>query len=95
MASKGQKFNKYDPEFKEKILKEYFEGHSGGAGYIAKKHGIPEYTLRTWIRKRMKPELYSEGGKRGRPKDCEIDWKERYEILKKFRAFLKAQRERK
>ncbi len=94
MASKGQKFNKYDPAFREKIISEYFEGHSGGAGYLAEKYGIPVYTIRTWVRKRKKPELYNEGGKRGRPKDSEIDWKERYTILKKFRAFLKARREK-
>ena len=31
----------------------------------------------------------------GRRKDENIDYKERYEILKKYQAFLKAQRERK
>ena len=95
MAKKGQKFNSYDPEFKEMILKDYFEDHNGGSIYLAKKYGISSYTIDTWIRKRKKPELYHEGGKRGRRKDSEIDWKERYEILKKFQAFLKAQRERK
>ena len=36
--------------------------------------------------------------KRGRTKESNLtkeDWKERYEILKKYQAFLKAQRERK
>jgi len=95
MARKGQKFNKYDPAFREMVLKEYFEGHKSGAGSIAKKYGMSEDTVYTWIRKRKRPELYNEGGKQGRPKDSEIDWKERYAILKKFLAFLKAQRERK
>jgi transposase-like protein len=95
MASKGQKFNRYDPEFREMILKEYFEDHNGGAKYLAKKYGISYHTIETWIKKRKKPELFHEGGKRGRPRDSEVDWKERYEILKKFQAFLKAQRERK
>ena len=94
MASKGQKFNSYDPEFKEMILKEYFEGHNGGSGYLAKKYGISKYTIDTWIRMRKKPELYHEGAKRGRKKDSEINWKQRYEILKKFQAFLRARRER-
>ena len=38
------------------------------------------------------------GFKRGRKKENNLtkeDWKERYEILKKYQAFLKAQRERK
>ena len=95
MAKKGQKFNRYDPEFREMILREYFEGHNGGTKYLGKKYGISYHTIDTWIQKRKKPELYHEGGKRGRRKDSEIDWKERYEILKKFQAFLKAQRERK
>ena len=34
--------------------------------------------------------------KKGRPKvDTDIDYKERYEILKKYQTFLKAQREKK
>ena len=36
--------------------------------------------------------------KRGRLKESNLtkeDWKERYEILKKYQAFLKAQREKK
>ena len=32
---------------------------------------------------------------KGRKKEENIDYKERYEILKKYQAFLKAQRERK
>jgi hypothetical protein len=32
---------------------------------------------------------------RGRKKEDEINYKERYEILKKFQTFLKAQREKK
>ena len=95
MAKKGQKFNIYNPEFKETILKEYFEGHNGGTKYLSKKYGISHKTIETWIRKRKRPELYHEGEKRGRKNDSEIDWKQRYQILKKFQAFLKAQRERK
>ena len=43
------------------------------------------------------PELKT-GKKRGRPKETNLtkeDWKERYEIVKKYQAFLKAQREKK
>ena len=95
MASKGQKFRKYDPEFKEAVLKEFFENYGGGAKSLGKKYGISFHTIDTWILKRKRPELFHEGEKRGRKKDSEIDWKKRYEILKKFLAFLKAQRERK
>ena len=38
---------------------------------------------------------YLEGESGGRPKGSEIDYKERYEILKKFQAFVEAQRKRK
>ncbi|NLI94284.1 MAG: transposase, partial [Erysipelotrichaceae bacterium] len=40
MASKGQKFKKYSPDFKEKIIKEYF---SGEASYkmLSEKYDVP------------------------------------------------------
>lgn len=45
------------------------------------------------------PELFPNAGSvRGRPKENNLtkeDYKERYEILKKYRAFLKTQQERK
>ena len=93
MALKGQKFNKYSIEFKQKILDEYFRGE-GSAGSIAKKYAISIKTIETWIRKVNHPELQVQG-RRGRPKQENIDYKERYEILKKYQAFLKAQREKK
>ena len=94
MASKGQKFNKYSIELKQKILDEYFR-REGSARSIAKKYNISEKTIETWIRKVNHPELQT-GAKRGRPqKEENIDYKERYEILKKYQAFLKAQREKK
>ena len=37
MASKGQIFNRYDPGFRETVLKEYFEGHNGGAKFLGKE----------------------------------------------------------
>ena len=75
MASKGQKFNKYNVELKNEILNKYLESK-----------GI----IKTWIRKSKHPELAS-GLKQGRPrKDEIIDYKERYEILKKYQAFIEA-----
>ena len=57
---------------------------------------MPLNTATDWVRKWNNPEKYGPKGiGKGRQKDSEIDWKERYEILKKYRAFLKAQRERK
>ena len=90
MVSKGQKFKKYSKEFKEAVLKEYHAGYS--APYLAKKYNITsEDTVRTWEKQLKHPKT----GKRGRPRKEGIDYKERYEILKKYQAFLKAQRKRK
>jgi len=95
MASKGQKFNKYDYEFKQTILDEHFNEFKSSK-YLSEKYNISYATIDTWIRKAKKPELYpGHGKKRGRPSNTNEDWKERYEILKKYHAFLKAQRERK
>ena len=100
MASKGQKFKKHSPEFKEKILKEYLDG---GYGYetLAKKYGISWKTLETWVRKTRKGidiTVNHQKGNSGRKKTTNLtleDYKERYEILKKYQAFLQARREKK
>lgn len=100
MASKGQKFKKYPSELKNKILKEYLDG-LGGERSLAKNYGIPRGTIKTWIRK-FKNGIdvrtdHRKGGS-GRPKAKNLtleDYKERYEILKKYQAFLQARREKK
>ena len=89
MASKGQKFNKYWDELKEEIINKYNEGN-GSARSLGKEYGISYRTIDTWLHKIRHPELVS-GLKQGRPKkDEEIDYKERYEILKKYQAFIEA-----
>ena len=97
MASKVQKFNKYDVLLKEEVLTKYLNGIS--SWYLEREYGIPYKTIQNWGRKCKHPELYpNQGQKRGRLKESNLtkeDWKERYEILKKYQAFLKAQRERK
>ena len=96
MAKKGQKFNKYIEEMIIEVLEELKLGKS--SLQISKERNISAKTIRTWKRKMiLHPELNT-GVKRGRPKELDLtkeDWKERYEILKKYQAFLKAQRERK
>ena len=101
MAIKGQKYSKYSPEFREKILKEYFDGN-GGWKYIGKKYGISFRTIRNWVYKvKANIDVNKDGrGKKssGRPKTKDLtleDYKERYEILKKYQAFLQARREKK
>ena len=99
MASKGQKFKNYNNfgDIKDIILEEYKLKRN--VRELAKRYNIPEGTIKTWARKINYPELYpGQGQKRGRLKEKDLtkeDYKERYEILKKYQAFLKAQRERK
>ena len=101
MASKGQKFKNYDNSvnIKEIILEEYKYKSKRNIKELAERYNIPEGTIKTWTSKLNHPELYlSHGQKRGRPKEKDLtkeDYKERYEILKKYQAFLKVQREKK
>ena len=98
MALSGQKFSSYSTEFKEEILEAYKSGKYGGRDQVAKHYNISSGTLCTWIRKykrqgSLENDIFH---KRGRKKDLtKEDYKERYEILKKYQAFLKAQREKK
>ena len=95
MASKGQKFLIYSENEKNEIIERYKNGESGYQ--LAKEYGIPVGTIKSWKSKIDHPDKIS-GNKRGRQKEKELtkeDWKERYEIIKKYQAFLKAQRERK
>ncbi len=97
MAKKGQKFNSYLLDIKNMILDEYKNKHN--IKELSEKYNIPSGTIKTWTSKLNHPEQYPrQGQKRGKFKESNLtkeDWKERYEILKKYQAFLKAQRERK
>ena len=88
MASKGQKYNKYCDELKEEIIKKYNEGN-GSSRSLGKEYGISYRTIDTWLHKIRHPELFTKA-KKGRPRNEEIDYKERYEILKKYQAFIEA-----
>lgn len=87
----------YSNEFKEKIVNEYKLGIHGGRNSLGKAYGISPNTIYHWVDKDRKQgnqinDIYN---KRGNKKEEDIDYKERYEILKKYQAFLKAQREKK
>ena len=84
----------YTTEFKQKIIDEY---KSGVYQRVAKKYGLSDDTVYHWVVKdRKQGNQENLPYKRvGRTKEENIDYKERYEILKKYQAFLKAQRERK
>jgi transposase-like protein len=96
MATKGQKFNKYSYELKMEIINKYMDGE-GGLTSLANEYNIPRKTIDSWIyqfihkNNDMKDKSYL----KGRKKEENIDYKERYEILKKYQAFLKAQRGKK
>ena len=87
----------YTTEFKQKIIDEYKSDKSGGYQRVAKKYGLSDDTVYHWVVKdRKQGNQENLPYKRvGRTKEENIDYKERYEILKKYQAFLKAQRERK
>ena len=96
MAKKGQKFNNYSKELKKEIMDKYLN-NEGTSNSLSKEYNIPLKTVKTWITKiNMNIDItISNVSKKGRKKEENIDYKERYEILKKYQAFLKAQRERK
>ena len=87
----------FDKDFKEMVVNDYKSGNSGGRKQIAKKYNIDESTIWHWIVKDRNQgnQINDINKKRGRTKEENIDYKERYEILKKYQAFLRAQRERK
>ena len=96
MAKKGQKFMKYTDEERTEIVNQYLSG-KGSYRSIAKERGISWKTVEGIIRKYRQTGLTFKE-KRGRSKEKDLtkeDWKQRYEILKKYQAFLKAQREKK
>ena len=97
MASKGQKFRKYTDEERTEIVSKYLSGEYHTYVELANEYGMSWKTVQTMVTK------YKKTGttfsiQKGRPKEKDLtkeDYKERYEILKKYQAFLKAQRERK
>lgn len=88
MAKKGQVFQKVPLETKQKIVKLHLE-EGRSAHTLAREYGVPSDTIYTWVR------IYKRDGglevrPHGRAKGFKLpDYKERYEILKKFTAYLK------
>lgn len=87
MATKGQKQKKYTMEFKAKVIKEKVEKGKSYV-YLSHKYNIPEGTINTWVYQYRKNDEQVVIKKKGRRKTEGIDYKERYEILKKFQDFL-------
>jgi len=88
MASKGQKFKKVPLETRLTAVKEKIEKGMSYT-YLASKYNVSWQIIATWVR------IYKRDGgldisKQGRPnKEVNIDYKEKYEILKKFQEYLK------
>lgn len=86
----------YSEKLKNEIVNKYLN-NEGSMISLEKEYNISYKTIFGWLRKKK---VYGSvendiNHTRGRKKDDQIDYKERYEILKKYQAFLKAQRERK
>jgi transposase-like protein len=97
MANKGQSFKKYTDDERIRIVQEYLNNEATPT-ILSKKYDISVKTIWNWISKLRTKEynlLDNRPKASGRKKEENIDYKERYEILKKYQAFLKAQREKK
>lgn len=92
MKRKNNFLEKYDIETRERTVKLVLEE---GMSYreVERKYKIPRNTVFNWVKK------YKERGTvkplQGGEITGGIDYKEQYEILKKFQAFLKEQEEKK
>jgi transposase-like protein len=91
MASKGQKFKKYSNELKLEILNKYLVGNCSYQS-LSNQYNIPQNTIKTWVYQHKNGKNIAANN---RLKSEQENYKEKYEILKNYQAFLKAQREKK
>ena len=97
MSNYEKKHIKYSSDLKLEIMNKYKNGE-GTINSLSKEYNIPINTMRNWQRKIVKNiniSIDTRSKYSGRKKEENIDYKERYEILKKYQAFIKAQREKK
>lgn len=88
----GKHFN---PSIKLEIITKYFNNEAS-LDMLSKKYNISRSTIFKWIKQsREGKDITIRQKGSGRPKEENVDYKERYEILKKYQAFLDTQRERK
>lgn len=92
MIVKRQKAKVYLLEQKEKIVKLFLE-EGLSYGDFAKKYDVAIGSVKSWVHKYKKGVLHI--SKRDLPKEKSTDYKQMYEILKKYNAFLKKTREKK
>lgn len=94
-SSKGQKFRRFSDEERTEIVNKYL---SGKYSYqiLINEYGISGVQFILWLLNTIKLTTISE--QKGRPKEKDLtheDYKKRYEILKKYRVFLKVQQKKK
>lgn len=87
MASKGQKFQKVPLELRLEIVKDKIE-HGKSYRYLGDKYGVNISTIKTWVQIYKRDKWLDVRKKGPAPKEENIDYKERYEILKKFQDYL-------
>jgi transposase-like protein len=93
MAEKGQQFQRYDLEFKIKLVMLYLEGE-GGFRCLAKKYGLKDARqLRDWVKKYKNGELTENKADR-RGKCCYrkrnfLNKEEEWEYLRLENEYLK------
>jgi len=95
MGKKGQVYQKYTDELRLEIVTKFYN-NQGSSRSLGKEYNISFKTIDNWIQKH-KRENYNLKDNRhlsGKRKAENIDYKERYKILKNYQTFLKAQRER-
>lgn len=92
---KGETQKKYTDELISKILHE-FANTKCSALSLSKKYNIPDSTIQNWAKcsNGLPPGIRKA---RGRPRKdlTNLEYKERYEILKKYQAFLLKEKNRK
>jgi transposase len=86
MARKGQKQEQHNIEKIMIIVNEKLNGASYGS--LARKYKVSKGTIKTWVHQYRKRGALKDK-KRGRSKQSdETNYKEKYEILKKYLEFL-------
>ena len=86
----------YSEELKNEIIQRYLNKEAS-LERLGKDYGISPKSIFNWLRKyrangTVENDIFRT---RGGQKSENINYKERYEILKKYLAFIKAQREKK
>ena len=85
----------FKPDIKLEVITKYFN-NKASLNMLSKEYNIPRSTIFKWVKQfRNGKDITIRQKGSGRIKEENIDYKERYEILKKYQVFLKAQREKK